>query len=146
MIHAKSVQAAALVALIVSLLVVGVVSHTPIRHVIQVVPGAIVLGLGGARRGWSRFAALAVFVFWLVIMTLIWLYLLGVARVITGTFSRVEVVLTIAIGVAAAVGIVAALCAAEPSRWPTRLLAFLAGAVLQVGLTFLSVQPMFATR
>jgi len=46
------------------------------------------------------------FLFWLVLMSLIWLYLLGIARVISGHFSPIEVAMTIIVGVASTVGIV----------------------------------------
>jgi len=45
------------------------------------------------------------FLFWLVLMSLIWLYLLGIARVISGHFSPIEIAMTILVGAAAIVGI-----------------------------------------
>jgi hypothetical protein len=138
---------ASLVAVIGSLLVVGFVSHTPIRHVIQVVPGLVVLGLALARIRAARFAALAVFVFWLVIMALIWMYLLGIASIVTGHFTRTEIVLTVIIGVASAIGIVASFRGRDPlPTWPIRLVVFVAAAAFQVGAVLLSVQPMFEKR
>ncbi|HET6164936.1 MAG TPA: hypothetical protein VFG37_14800 [Planctomycetota bacterium] len=137
---------ACLVALVVGLLLVGVVSGTPLRHVLQAAPAVAVLAARTRVRTWTPFAALAVFVFWLAIMSLIWLYLLGLARIVTGHFTRVEIALTLVIGGAAAAGLVAALRAREPSSWPARGAAFVAAAALQVGATWLSVQPAFATR
>jgi hypothetical protein len=139
-----SMLIAALVVLAVSLLLVGVVSGTVVRHAVQVVPAVIVLGLG--RRGWPRFAAMAVFAFWLLIMVLIWLYLLGITAVISGHFSAVEIVLTVVIGLASVVGIAAALRVTDASRWPVRLVAFVGGAALQVGAMCLSFHPAIATR
>ena len=43
--------------------------------------------------------------FWLFIMLLIWLYLLGIARVVTGHFTPAEVSLTVVIGLACVVGL-----------------------------------------
>lgn len=143
---AGSALAAALALVIVSLLLVGVVSHTPVRHAVQVAPVAIVLGLALARPGWARFAAVAVLVFWLLIMVLIWLYLAGIAHIISGHFTVVEVALTLVIGVASAGGLVAAFRAGDSSGWPVRLAAFTAAAALQVGAMWLSLQPMLATR
>jgi hypothetical protein len=135
-----------LLAVVVSLLLVGLVSGTPLRHVIQVAPGAILLLLLFTPLAWTSDAALAIFGFWLVIMTLIWLWLLGIARIVTGTFTPVEIALTIVIGGASAVGLVAAARARPRSAWRVRLGAFLAAALLQVGTVWLSVQPSFATR
>jgi len=63
-----------------ALLVVGAVSHGVIRHIVQTSPLwiAIVLGIRGSAL--TKWAALPCFVFWLVLMTAIWLYLLGWAR------------------------------------------------------------------
>ena len=144
--RAEKTLAWALVAVIASLLLVGVVSHTPLRHAVQVAPMVVVLGLRLVRCGWSRFAAMAMLAFWLLVMVLIWLYLLGIAKVITGTFPPVEIALTVAIGLGSAVGIGAAFRARDSSRWTTRLAVFLVAAAIQVGTTWLSVQPGLANR
>ena len=99
-----------------------------------------------ARWGWSRFAALAVFVLWFLMMMLIWLYLLGLARVVTGHFTGVEIALTLVIGAASVVGSAAALRVSDSSRWPARLAAFVAAALVQIACVWLSMQPTFATR
>jgi len=144
--RAESVLVAALVAIVVALMLVGVVSQTVLRHAIQVVPGVIVLGLALARHRCARFAAIAVFLFWLFIMALIWLYLLGIARVISGQFTRAEVALTLVIGLGSAVGLVAASRVRDSSHWPGRLATFSLAAALQIGAMCLSLQPVIATR
>ena len=146
MVAAERVLVAALVVMSASLLLVGIVSHTPLRHVVQVAPVLVVLGLALARRPGARSAAKAVFVFWLAIMALIWLFLLGIARVVTGRFSSVEVALTIVIGVAAVVGLAAAIRTRCTLRWPARLAVFVAATALQCGAMWLSLQPMFERR
>jgi hypothetical protein len=145
-VRAESVLATALIALVVALMSVGVLSHTPIRHAIQVVPGIVVLGLALRRHRCARSAAMAVFGFWLVIMALIWLYLLGVARVVSGHFTGGEVALTLVIGLASAVGLVAASLVRDSCAWPARLAAFAAAAALQVGAMWLSLQTVVAAR
>jgi hypothetical protein len=139
---------ACLFALVVGLLLVGVVGGTPLRHLLQAAPALALVAVRSRprARAWTSFAALAVFAFWLAIMSLIWLYLLGLARIVTGHFTRVEIALTLVIGGASAAGIVAALRARAPSSWPARGAAFLVSMALQVGVTWLSVQPAFATR
>src|SRR5882672_11137737 len=104
----KSV-AGALLATVIALVVVGFVSGTPLRHLIQILPALIAFGFVALREPWAAFGALPIFCFWLMIMSVIWLYLLGIANVVSGTFSPVEIVLTIAIGASSVWGILAAL-------------------------------------
>src|SRR5258708_26574650 len=73
--------------LIVALYVVGVVSHGVLRHVVQTAPVWIVVWLGFRRSGWSKWAALPCFILWLFLMSLIWLFLLGLGGVLPGTLS-----------------------------------------------------------
>lgn len=137
---------ACLLALAVGLLLVGVVNATPIRHAMQAAPALALLVVPARARAWAAFAAFAVFLFWLAVMSLIWLYLLGLARIITGTFTPTETLLTIVIGGAGALGIVAVIRGREPSPAWKRGAAFVVAAAIQVGATWLSVQPGFATR
>jgi hypothetical protein len=77
------------------------------RHVVQTMPLVLVMLMGalGSRDGVA--AAAPLFSFWLGLMLNIWLYLMGVLRLIGGTFTPIEIVLTIAIGVCCSVGLVA---------------------------------------
>ena len=138
--------AAALIAVVVSLLLVGVVSGTMLRHVVQVAPVVAAIVVIFLRPQWSRPVSLPLFVFWLFIMSLIWLFLLDLARVVTGHFTPAEVALTLVIGAACLVGLWASI--KDVSRVPIwRGLAVVAifGA-LQVGAMWLSLQPAFANR
>jgi hypothetical protein len=76
-----------MLAVLLGLLAVGAIGGTPLRHFVQVVPGAAVLGLAARRTRWAADAAAPIFAVWFVLMAWIWLYLLGLSRVITGTFS-----------------------------------------------------------
>ncbi|HSY49002.1 MAG TPA: hypothetical protein VLC46_09335 [Thermoanaerobaculia bacterium] len=129
-----------------ALLLVGVVSGTLLRHVVQVVPPLvlIVAVVVWRPRGWPA-AAMAIELFWLVIMFFIWLYLTGVARIVKGHFSPSEIALTMVIGAAAAGGIVIAL-KSQRVAWPVRVLAFLFAGLVQFGAMWLSVQPGIGTR
>jgi hypothetical protein len=49
------------------------------------------------------------FVFWLLLMAAIWLYLVGWARIISGTFTPTEIAMTVVVGIASRVGIVRAI-------------------------------------
>jgi hypothetical protein len=95
--------------LIAALYVVGVVSHGVLRHVVQTAPmwPTVVLGLRGSR--WSKWTAMPCFCCWLVLMGLIWLFLLGWAHVISGTFSPVEMAMTLVVGVSSILGLVTGL-------------------------------------
>jgi hypothetical protein len=96
------------VAIIAALLVVGWVSHGVIRHVVQTSPLWIVIVLGVRQSNLAKWAALPCFVFWLLTMTAIWLYLVGWAHLLSGTFSPIEIAMTVAVGVASGVGIIRA--------------------------------------
>ena len=138
--------AAALIAVVVSLLLVGVVSGTMLRHVVQVAPvvAAIVVILG--RPQWSRSVSIPLFVFWLFIMSLIWLFLLDLARVVTGHFTPAEVALTLVIGAACLVGLRASVKSVSPVPIWKSLAVVAIFAALQVGAMWLSLQPAFANR
>ena len=128
--------------------VVGAVSVPPgsLRHEIQTLPlwGPIVLGF--QRRAIAKWMALPLLIFWLGIMSLIWLFLLGIANVVTGRFFPTEIAMTLVVGVACVVGLVSA------ARWKasttalTAVVVFLVFAVLQVAAFRVSLIPYIARR
>ena len=83
-------------------------SHTVLRHVIQVTPLVVALLLLVARSKIGVPAAAPLFAFWLLLMIAVWLFLTGIARIVSGTFTAPEIALTIVIAVAAAAGLGAA--------------------------------------
>lgn len=92
-------------AVILALVVgVGLASNLVLRHIVQTLPlwFGVVFGLRRANvAGWL---ALPSFLFWLVLMIVIWLYLLGITRIISGHFSAVEIAMTIIVGAASLLG------------------------------------------
>src|SRR5262249_8045927 len=94
--------------IIAGLQIVGVVSSTVIRHLIQTLPLWIVLWLGFRGSKWTRWAAFPVFAFWLALMAVAWGFLLGWTRIISGTFSPTEIAMTLVTGAAAGHRLVAA--------------------------------------
>jgi hypothetical protein len=128
-----------------ALLVVGIVSHTLLRHVVQIAPlvGAVSLLLRGSSLGVS--AAVPLFAFWFVIMGAIWLFLLGVAHIVSGTFTPAEIALTVIIGAATVLGLTAA-WRQSVTRAPARLFTVVAFAVLQFAAMWISLQPFVASR
>ncbi len=133
-------------AMIAALYVVAVVSGTELRHVLQTAPLWVCVILGLKRVHAVRWLALPMLVFWLGIMTLIWLYLLGWARVVSGHFSPVEIAMTIVIGVAAGNGI--KMCFDRP-RAESKIAAILLlslGAAMQLAAFRISLLPSIAKR
>ena len=92
-------------ATLVALYVVGAVSNGSLRHEVQTLPLWFPIVLGFRQRDLAKWVAVPCFVIWLVLMTLIWLFLLGWARVLTGHFSPTEIAMTLIVGAACATGI-----------------------------------------
>jgi hypothetical protein len=132
--------------IIAALYVVGLVSGTILRHVVQTLPLWLVIVLAMRRSANAKWLALPMLVFWLVIMVLIWLFLLDWARVLRGHFTPTEIAMTIVIGVAAVGGIIFAV--RERSATASLVCVELAsvGLALQLAAMWLSTQPGIATR
>jgi hypothetical protein len=134
------------VAVLAALYVVGAVSHGSLRHAVQTLPLWFPIALGFRQRELAKWSALPCFVFWFAIMVLIWLFLLGWARIASGHFSPIEIAMTLVVGIASVTGIVLSL------RWRTAVSSFAAtGAVVLFGvfqlLAFrISLIPYVATR
>jgi hypothetical protein len=140
------VLAVCCVAMIAALLVVGAVSHGILRHIVQTSPLWIAVVLGVRRSGWTKWAALPCFVLWLLLMTAIWLFLLGWVQIITGTFSPTEIAMTVIVGLASITGIVSAVRMRTGIRaWPAAAIVLLI-AVLQLAALRLSFLPQIAHR
>jgi len=97
----------------VALYIVGAVSNGVLRHLVQTLPLWVSIFLGLRQREIAKWASLPCFLNWLVLMSFIWLFLLGWARVISGHFTPIGVILTLLIGAASPAGLVTA------SRWQT---------------------------
>jgi len=137
----KSIGACAL-AVLVALYIVGAVSHGSLRHEVQTLPLWVPIVAGFNRREFARWCALPCFLFWLPIMVLIWLFLLGWSHVISGTFSPVEIAMTIVVGLASAVGLFSCL---RGIRWSwSGAGLFVLFAVLQLAAFRVSMLPGIA--
>jgi hypothetical protein len=133
-----------LIGLIVALIIVGFVSHTPVRHLIQISPCVLSLILLWRGYKWAPISALPLFVIWFVLMTFIWLFLLGIAKVLTGHFTPTEIVLTIVIGMCCLGGFSTALRDYKGRSLVMPPLVFIAFLCLQAGAVWLSMQPSFS--
>ena len=133
-----SVIAGCLLGIVLPLLVVGIVSGTVCRHCIQLAPVVFVLIITIRRIGWSPYAALPLFSLWLVLMVLIWLYLLNIAKVISGHFTPVEIIMTIVIGLFCVWGIIASLRSTVKLRLLMKVLIFLLFLGVQLSALWMS--------
>lgn len=125
---------------------VGLASHMVIRHIVQTLPlwFAVVLGIGRSRiAGW---AGLPSFLFWLALMTMIWLYLLGMPSLISGHFSTIEIAVTVVVGAASVIGIVAFIRLKSLRPLPSMLGIFVLFAFAQLLCFRLSLLPAVAHR
>jgi hypothetical protein len=129
-----------------ALIVVGIVSQTPLRHIIQITPIVVALALLRRRPHVGLAAAAPLFAFWLLMMGAIWLFLLGVARIFTGRFTAAEIILTIVIGIAAFVGLAVSSRRGATLDAVPRLCTIAGFAFLQFAAMWLSVQPFVAQR
>jgi hypothetical protein len=134
------------VSIIAALLVVGAVSHGVIRHIVQTSPLWIVIVLGIRRSAWSKWAALPCFFFWLLLMVAIWLFLLGWAHIVSGTFSSTEIAMTVIVGLASTVGIGRASGMKSGVRASRATVTVLLVAMLQAVAIRLSLLPSIAHR
>jgi hypothetical protein len=130
---------AVLASLTLALLIVGVVSGTVQRHVIQTAPLALAFVLVATGSKYGLVAAAPMFAFWLGLMVTIWLFLLGLVRIFGGTFTPTEIGLTVAIGVLSAGGLIVFSRRPTTLRPGARLVASGVFAALQVAALFLSM-------
>jgi hypothetical protein len=142
----RRVLLAALAGLVLALLCVGLVSHTLLRHVLQVLPPVLALALLLRRSPHGVAGSVPLFVFWLGLMVSIWSYLLGGFRLFGGTFTAVEILLSIVIGGVSAMGLVAAWRLPTNSGRGSRLAAAVCFSLLQFASFWLSMQPFAAFR
>ena len=133
-------------AMIAAFYVVGLVSGTELRHFVQTLPLWLGVILGIRRIQVTRWLAMPMFLFWLFVMVLIWLFLLGWAHVVSGHFSPIEIFMTLVIGIASVLGVT--FCVRDRGRAkPTVVMAaVLIGAVLQLIAFQVSLLPEIARR
>jgi hypothetical protein len=143
--HPKAIAYCSLVTL-VALYVVGAVSNGSLRHEVQTLPLWFPIVFGFGQRDLAKWLALPCFIIWLVLMTLIWLFLFGWARVLTGHFSPTEIAMTVVVGVACCVGIGAAIRWRTAVSWGKALAAAALSGLLQLAALRISFIPYIANR
>ena len=135
----RGTLAASLGVLIAGLLIIGLVSGTLLRHIVQVIPAVIALaGVLGKQR-WASYAALPILAFWLLIMVAVWLTVTGVAVVAPGEYSPTEIVLTVVLALACLIGSYRSITSGSP-----RLVVLVVFAVFQFLTFVISFVAFFA--
>ena len=129
-------------AILVALYVVGAVTHGSLRHEVQTLALRVPIVAGFNRREFARWCALPCFLFWLVVMVLIWLFLLGISNVFSGHYSSIEFAMTIVVGLASALGAVLCVLRARWSWLGAGLIVLFAA--LQLALMRISFLPAIA--
>jgi hypothetical protein len=121
--------------------VVGVVVDDLFRQVVQTVPLWIAVVLGFRQSGLTKWAALPCLIFWFVIVGAIWLYVLGLARFVHGSYSTPEIAMTIVVGLAGITGIGRALGVTSEVPTMHALGVFIGNAGLQLLVFQMSAWP-----
>lgn len=129
-----------------ALLIVGLVSGTFIRHVVQIVPVAVALVAVRERPAWGSHVALPVFAWWLFMMVLVWLYLAGVPMFFDGDFTLTEVVLTGLVALFCVLGLLACMRIESTSSIANRLVAVAAFGAFQFAMMCVSFLRPFVNR
>jgi hypothetical protein len=125
---------------------VGLGSHLVLRHIVQTAPLWIAVILGFRRSRATGWVGLPLFLFWLALMSMIWLYLLGLSHLLSGNFSALEIAMTIVVGIASLVGIWGFARLRSSLSPLSRVAMFTALAIAQVACFRLSFLPAIAHR
>ena len=137
---------ACLSGLALALLAVGVVSGTFIRHVVQILPIVMAAFVLQRRSAVGAYAALPLFVFWIAIVMLIWLFLLGLSRIANGQFTSIEILLTVVMAACCAAGIFKSVPLGRSLSAGRRAATFVLFAALQVAAMWVSFLRPIANR
>ena len=125
---------------------VGVGSHLVLRHVVQTLLLWIPFTLGLKRSSAAGWVGLPLFLFWLMLMSLIWLYLLGISNMLSGNFTPREIAMTVIVGLSSIAGIaVFSRMHSSLSAW-SRAALFVVLAFAQIVCFRLSFLPSIAQR
>lgn len=128
-------------AIILSLYVVGMVSHGVIRHIVQTAPIWVAVWLGMKRSDWAKWTAFPSYAIWLVLMVNIWMFLLGLPHLLSGTFTPIEIAMTITVAIASVVGIVTSARSRTAIGWMGGIATFVLFGCLQLLALWISFKP-----
>jgi hypothetical protein len=131
--------------MLLALYIVGAVSNGVLRHAVQTLPLWFHIVLGLRRREIAKWTALPSFIIWLALMTLIWLFLLGWVKVISGHFTLIEVILTLVIAAACIAGLLISLRWRTSLSWTKALSTAVIFTLFQLAALRISFLPSIAT-
>jgi hypothetical protein len=133
-------------AVLVALYVVGAVSNGSLRHEVQTLPLWVPIVLGFRQKPAAKWAAIPCLLIWLTLMTFIWLFLLGWAKVFSGHFSLTEIAMTLIVGAASVTGLAVCLRLPTGMSWGKGLATSALLAVLQLAALRISFLPSIANH
>jgi hypothetical protein len=128
-----------------ALYIVGFVSNGVLRHIVQTLPLWFLVVQGLRRREVAKWASLPCFTIWLALMIAIWLFLLGWAKLLSGHFSPLEIILTLVVGAASAIGLIVGFRCQTSLTWSRGLCTAALFAILQCVALRISFLPSIAT-
>ena len=131
---------------IAALYVVGAVSHGQLRHFVQTLPLWVPVALAVRRSPWVTWSAMPLLLFWLLIMALVWTFLLGWSRIVTGHYSPTEVGMTIVIGIACIAGLWRSGAVRTNARWGVGMVVFSVMAAAELVAFRISILPGIGDR
>lgn len=143
---ARRLVVGCLIGLALVLLLVGLVSGTVLRHIVQIMPIMVVLAVVRRRPDWGAYAAIPIFLFWMFIVVLIWLFLLGLSRIANGHYTPIEVISTFLMMACSIVGVVKCVQLGRALPALGRTLAFFLFAGMQVAAMWVSFLRPIANR
>lgn len=135
-----------LIGLALALLLVGVVSGTLLRHIVQIVPIMVALGILARRPSWGAYAALPIFAFWTLVAVLIWLFLMGLSRIANGHYTPIEVVSTVVMAACSIAGAIKCIQLGRPLRAAGRISMVLLFSAMQFVAMWISFLKSIANR
>jgi hypothetical protein len=121
-------------------------SGTVIRHFIQIAPLLLAIVLLSWRPCAGAYAALPLFLTWILIPILIWLYLLNLSRIARGHYTLIEIAMTVVMALCSMVGGVGSVRRGMRSALLPRVCTFMLFSVLQVITMWFSFLHPFAKR
>ena len=143
---AKRVVLGCLVGLAAALLLVGIVSGTFLRHIVQILPIVAAVLLLMRKPAWGAWAAVPIFVFWTFIVVLIWLFLLGLSRIASGHYTVIEILSTFLMAGFSAVGVARSIRLGRSLPVAPRVLLMTAFALAQVAAMWVSFLKPIVNR
>jgi hypothetical protein len=97
--------------------------------------------MGLRQREIAKWTAIPCSIVWLMLMTVIWLFLLGWTKIISGHFMPIEIIMTLIIGTACVAGLIAAFRWQTSVSWIKGLFISVIFAVFQLSALRLSFLP-----